>query len=437
MSLNRGAGRPRARSAWLVAIAASLAAPGCSGGGSDAGPGAVQARALREALASISAESLRAHVEALASEDTEGRLPGSAGHRRARDHVMDALARAGVARGGVDGTSYLYLYPSDPHPRYLYPYPTGHDVVGLLEGSDPSHRGESVVVMAHYDHLGRDSYRHVFNGAYDDVAGVATILELARALGASGWAPRRTVVWLITDEEESGLRGARAWAESPTVPRDGIVLGISLDPIGRPLVPGYAFTALFGLEHSPALRSRVEASRASLSRADLLVAHRDLIPHPPFASDHDPFLNEGYPAVWFVNPGFSFYHQVTDEPATIEYGVLLESVRVLAGLLDLVANDTERYPFVEDPPIEARDLAAFRAPIGGVLEALPTLGAAQRQSLVGLDERLATIEAAGRVDPAEVEDLGLAAIAQLFTLGITNPGPIPPPFPAGATAARP
>ncbi|MBK7976471.1 MAG: M20/M25/M40 family metallo-hydrolase [Deltaproteobacteria bacterium] len=348
---------------------------------------------------------------------------------------MDALSRAGVARGGVDGTSYLYLYPSEPHPRYLFPYPTGHDVVGLLPGADPAHRDESVVVMAHYDHLGRDSRRHVFNGAYDDVAGVAAILELARAFGAAGYAPRRTVVWLITDEEESGLRGARAWAKNPTVPRDGIVLGISLDPIGRGLVPGYAFTALFGLEHSPELRERIAASRPALSRGDLLIAHRDLIPHPPFASDHDPFLNEGLPAVWFVNPGFSFYHQVTDEAATIQYDVLLESVRVLAQLVDSVANDDQRYPFVDEPAVEARDLAAFRAPIGGVLGALPDLGRSQRESLVGLDRRLAAIEVSGSFDPAEVEDLGLAAIAQLFTLGVTNPGPIPPPFPAGATAA--
>lgn len=433
MWLTVGSRAPLARCALLLALVSALAAPGCSGGGSGAGTSA----ALRAALASISAESLRAHVEALASEDTEGRLPGSAGHRRARDHVVDALARAGVARGGVDGTSYLYLYPAEAHPRYLYPYPTGHDVVGLLPGSDPALRDESVVVMAHYDHLGRDSLRHVFNGAYDDVAGVATILELSRALRASGYAPRRTVVWLITDEEESGLRGARAWARDPTVPRDGIVLGISLDPIGRGLVPGYAFTALFGLEHAPALRARVEASRATLSRADLLVAHRDLIPHPPFASDHDPFLNEGYPAVWFVNPGFSFYHQIVDEPATIQYDVLLESVRVLAQLVDMVANDGERYTFVADPPVEARDLAAFRTPVEGVLRVLPELGAAQRQSLVGLDERLASIEAGRSFDPAEVEDLGLAAILQLFTLGITNPGPIPPPFPVGATAALP
>ncbi|MFN7950710.1 MAG: M20/M25/M40 family metallo-hydrolase [bacterium] len=436
MRLLRRDAAGRAQRGGAGAVLAVVLAVGCSGGGRETLE-QQRGRALRQALASISAESLRAHVEALASDDTDGRLPGSAGHRRARDYVIDALSRAQVERGGVDGTSYLYLYPSEPHPRYLYPYPTGHDVVGLLLGSDPDHREESVVVMAHYDHLGRDSFQHVFNGAYDDVAGVATMLELARALRASGYAPARTVVWLITDEEESGLRGARAFAKNPTVPRDGIVLGISLDPIGRGLVPGYAFTALFGLEHSPALRERVEASRARLGSHDVLIAHRDLIPHPPFASDHDPFLNEGFPAVWFVNPGFSFYHQITDEPATIEYEVLLESVRVLAALVDGVANDTERYPFVESPPIAAADLAAFRTPIRGVLEALPDLGRSQRESLVGLDRRLAAIESAGTYDPAEVDELGLAAMAQLFALGITNPGPIPPTFPAGATAALP
>ncbi|MFN7956043.1 MAG: M20/M25/M40 family metallo-hydrolase [bacterium] len=205
----------RARRLAGAGVALALvAASACSSGSGD-GPAAERETALRRALASISAEGLAAHVDVLASDDDEGRQPGSGGHRRARDYLIDALARAQVERGGIDGTSYLHLYSTEPNPRYLYPYPTGHNLVGLLRGSDPVHGAESVIVMAHYDHVGRDRFRHVFNGAYDNAAGVAALIELARAFQDVGYAPKRTIVWLFTDEEETGLR---ARARSPTPP---------------------------------------------------------------------------------------------------------------------------------------------------------------------------------------------------------------------------
>ncbi len=426
----------RARRLAGAGVALALvAASACSSGSGD-GPAAERETALRRALASISAEGLAAHVDVLASDDYEGRQPGSGGHRRARDYLIDALARAQVERGGIDGTSYLHLYSTEPNPRYLYPYPTGHNLVGLLRGSDPVHGAESVIVMAHYDHVGRDRFRHVFNGAYDNAAGVAALIELARAFQDVGYAPKRTIVWLFTDEEETGLRGARAFANAPSVPAEGIVLALSVDPIGRALVPGYAFTGLFGLEHSPALRALVERNAARSSRGDVLITHRDLI-HSPFESDQDPFLARGIPGAWLVNPGFTFYHQIADEPDTVQYDVLLDSVRLLAQLVDQVANDDGRYPFVEDVPVTANDLARFRLPVGGLLRDGAELGERERESLAALDARLAAVEASGVVDAATVEDLSVDAIVTLFALSLTHPGPIPPPFPTGATAALP
>ena len=62
-------------------------------------------------------------------------------------------------------------------------------------GSDPAKRGEFILYNAHWDHLGKDERLkgdQIFNGAADNAAGTAVLLEIARTL-AAGPAPRRSV----------------------------------------------------------------------------------------------------------------------------------------------------------------------------------------------------------------------------------------------------
>ena len=58
-----------------------------------------------------------------------------------------------------------------------------HNVVGKIEGSDPKLKNEWIIYTAHWDHLGRHPELkgdQIFNGAFDNASGVATILEIAR-----------------------------------------------------------------------------------------------------------------------------------------------------------------------------------------------------------------------------------------------------------------
>lgn len=79
------------------------------------------------------------------------------------------------------------------------------NIVARLEGTA---RDGAILLMAHYDSVGAGP------GAGDDMAGVAAILETARAL-KSGPAPKNPVIFLINDGEELGLIGAQAFADSP------------------------------------------------------------------------------------------------------------------------------------------------------------------------------------------------------------------------------
>ncbi|HEX7186413.1 MAG TPA: M20/M25/M40 family metallo-hydrolase [Thermoanaerobaculia bacterium] len=79
------------------------------------------------------------------------------------------------------------------------------NVVARLEGTQ---RGGAVLLMAHYDSVPAGP------GAGDDMAGVASVLEVARALKSSA-PPRNTVIFLLEDGEEAGLLGAQLFADSP------------------------------------------------------------------------------------------------------------------------------------------------------------------------------------------------------------------------------
>jgi Zn-dependent M28 family amino/carboxypeptidase len=107
-----------------------------------------------------------------------------------------------------------------------------HNVIGKLEGSDPKLNGEYVIYTAHWDHLGRHPELQgdqIFNGAIDNASGVASIIELAAAFTKINPPPKRSVLFMATTAEESGLLGAKFYAEHPLYPLQKTLADINLD----------------------------------------------------------------------------------------------------------------------------------------------------------------------------------------------------------------
>ena len=173
-------------------------------------------------------------------------------------------------------------------------------VVALLPGSDPAMRAEHIVLMGHLDHLGIDRDANAGtdatrNGAMDNAAGIATMIETARSFVASGKPPRRSLLFLAVTGEELGLLGADHFAANPTVPTESIVGLVNLD---MPLLY-YDFNDVvaFGAEHSTI------APAAAVAGREMGVA---LSPDPMpdetlfVRSDHYPFVMHGVPSVFLM-----------------------------------------------------------------------------------------------------------------------------------------
>lgn len=175
------------------------------------------------------------------------------------------------------------------------------NVIGVIEGSDPDLKHEYIVLTAHLDHIGISKSilkDKINNGALDNAAGIATLLDAARIL-ASGPPLRRSVIILAVTAEEKGLLGAQYFTKYPTIPAKSIVANVNLDmPI---LTYDFEDLIVFGAERSTIadhVRKVVEEMGIKLSP--------DPMPEQGIftRSDHFRFVEAGVPSVYLI-PGMA------------------------------------------------------------------------------------------------------------------------------------
>jgi Zn-dependent M28 family amino/carboxypeptidase len=179
---------------------------------------------------------------------------------------------------------------------------TSPNVVGVLRGSDPKLAAEHVVVLGHLDHEGighEVNGDKLYNGAMDNAAGIAGVLETARALAKSPTPPRRSVLFLAVTAEEKGLLGAEYFARNPTVTAGSLVAAVNID---MPILT-YDFTDViaFGATHS-SLQRVVEGAA---KQAGLTLTPDPMPAEALFTrSDHYRFVQQGVPSI-FLSTGWN------------------------------------------------------------------------------------------------------------------------------------
>ncbi|MGD9723437.1 MAG: M20/M25/M40 family metallo-hydrolase [Pirellulales bacterium] len=113
------------------------------------------------------------------------------------------------------------------------------NVIGVLDGAGP-HADETIVIGAHYDHLGyggpgsaAPGVKEIHNGADDNGSGSTVLIEVARQFLASGKKPPRRLVFIAFTGEERGLIGSARYVRNPLFPLDSTVAMLNLDMVGR------------------------------------------------------------------------------------------------------------------------------------------------------------------------------------------------------------
>jgi Peptidase family M28 len=170
------------------------------------------------------------------------------------------------------------------------------NLAGVLRGSDPRLKDEFVVISAHLDHLGVGQPvggDRIYNGAMDDASGIASLIEIARALRSSRPGPKRSILFLAVTAEEKGLLGSQHFAAHPTV-KGPIVADLNMD-MYLPLFP-LKFLEVQGLGEST-----LGPDVTAVARAAGVEVQADKQPdHVRFIrSDQYSFIKRGVPALTF------------------------------------------------------------------------------------------------------------------------------------------
>ena len=229
-------------------------------------------------------------VETLAADAMEGRRAGSPAYRRDADYVAARFSELGLEPAGSDG--FFQTVVLDEAAGIEAP-----NIVARLPGGDPRLAAEHVVLTAHLDGLGVDPEAAgdaIRNGALDNAAGVAALLDIAAEFRRRGVRPRRSILFVIVTGEELGLLGSRWFVRAPTVPRESIVANLNYD-MALPLFPLRSVTVIGAEESSIGADARAVGEAMGLPLApDPFPERRSFV-----RSDHYAFIEAGIPAVAF------------------------------------------------------------------------------------------------------------------------------------------
>ncbi|MHC5011308.1 MAG: M28 family peptidase [Planctomycetota bacterium] len=223
------------------------------------------------------------------------------------------------------------------------------NVVGFLEGTDPSLADEVVVLGAHFDHVGLGYFGSlggaaaagtIHPGADDNGSGTVALLELAEYFGAHR--PARSLLFLAFSGEEMGLLGSRHYVEHPVIPLAHVVAMINMDMVGRSragqLQVGGVGTGR-GLKEIVALANTTQE----------LVISWD--PQGSAPSDSTSFFRKKIPVLFFFTGIHEDYHRPSDTPDRINYDDMERVVRLVRDTTVAIADRSERIVYTDPPPV--------------------------------------------------------------------------------------
>ncbi|MBN2492115.1 MAG: M20/M25/M40 family metallo-hydrolase [Planctomycetes bacterium] len=294
----------------------------------------------RRPLAALAAvfdpDRLMRHVRALAAEGMEGRGVGTGGLDQAADYVAAQFKAAGLEPGGEDGGYFQrWTEPEGPGGREV----ALRNVVGVLPGRKAGWEAQSVVIGAHYDHLGRGwpdvragEEGKIHPGADDNASGVAVLIEAA-ALLARELVPERTLVFVAFAGEEWGLKGSRHYMRAARRrPAAEILAMVNLDSVGR--LEGRKLLVLGGA--SAREWAHIARGVGLTTGVETTVVADDF-----GASDQRSFHEAGVPAIQVFAGMHPDYHRPTDTPDRVDPAGLVQAATFVREVAVYLAARTD------------------------------------------------------------------------------------------------
>ncbi|HWB40028.1 MAG TPA: M28 family peptidase [Gemmatimonadales bacterium] len=306
----------------------------------------------------------------LSDDGLAGRMTGSAGADSAAAYLARRFEQVGLqpAAGGWY-QSFTVAKEAPVAQSARVGGLVGKNVIGLLPGHDPTLRNETVIVGAHYDHLGLggfgsldpDSAGRVHNGADDNASGAAMLIHIAARLAQSP--PARTVLFIAFSGEELGLLGSAHYVKQPVYPLSATLAMINLDMVGRLRNGRLIVYGSRTAKEFPALLDSLNWHAGF----DLKAQGDGYGP-----SDQSSFYAAGRPVLHVFTDLHDDYHRTTDDWQKIDPEGFRRVSNFTTGLVTALANRSSRLTPVDAAP-PAHSTAGAGPAYGTYLGTIPDM----------------------------------------------------------------
>lgn len=304
-------------------------------------------------------KSILNHIKTLSDDKLEGRGSGTAGEKAAAEYIISQFKKAGLKPLGDDG-GWLQAFPFRHGAHGEGVADTAANVIGYLDNG----AAHTIVIGAHYDHLGIDGQHSsldanpankIHNGADDNASGVTGVLELARYYAKNKRRENYNFLFICFSAEELGLIGSKYFTENPTIALDKVNFMINMDMIGR-LDTASRTLLVHGTGTSPVW----EPLFKELSNERVVIKTDSSGVGP---SDHTSFYLKDIPVLHFFTGAHADYHKPTDDWDKINLEGQKQVLQLIAAVIDRL--DTEpKLAFLKTRTRDQGTRTAFKVTLG-------------------------------------------------------------------------
>ena len=232
------------------------------------------------------------------------------------------------------------------------------NVVGFLDNKRPT----TVVIGAHYDHLGYGGSGTgslytgepaIHNGADDNASGTAALIAMAEYLSKSTDLKGHNYLFIAFTAEEMGLLGSNYFANNPTYPIEQMCYMVNMDMVGRLREGKLQISGTGTAEQWDGVFAKLGCDNFDFKLDESGVG----------PSDHTSFYNVDLPVLHFFTGTHEDYHKPADDADKINYQGIAEVISVIKTVMTRVDNE-EKLEFRETKNQDARKAPRFSVTLG-------------------------------------------------------------------------
>ena len=223
---------------------------------------------------------------------------------------------------------------------------SSNNVIGYLDGAGPL-ANETVIIGAHYDHVGMGGAGSlapgtvaIHNGADDNASGTSALLSAARVMAKrmQNLPNHRRIVFIAFTGEERGLLGSEHYVRHPRWPLDSTIGMLNLDMVGR--LRDNDLT-VYGTGSATELDDILERANGRTQFKLFKVASG----YGP--SDHQSFYRQKVPVLFFFTGLHNDYHRPSDDSDKINFTGLARITDITCEVATLLATRPDRLAYAE------------------------------------------------------------------------------------------